>query len=74
MLPHIRQHGQGVEGLGDRLSRVVSIYSNFGLSFSTPELRELRREMQPRLSARRDALYGDSTLFAGSRSVPAERT
>lgn len=58
-----------LDGLGDRLNRVVSIYSNFCLSFSTPELRELRREMQPRLSARRDALYGDSTLFARVQEV-----
>ncbi len=58
-----------LDGLGDDLDRVVSIYSNFCLSFSTPELRALRRVMQPRLSARRDDLYGDNTLFERIRVI-----
>jgi len=58
-----------LDGLGDRLARVRSIYANFCLSFSTPELRDLRREMEPRLSARQDALFGDTTLYARIRHV-----
>lgn len=52
-----------LDGLGDRRSRIESIYATFALSFSTPELRALRRTMEPRLTARRDALYGDVDLY-----------
>ena len=58
-----------LDGLGDRLARVRSIYENFCLSFANDDLRALRRTMEPRFSARRDALYGDVALYARVKQV-----
>jgi peptidyl-dipeptidase Dcp len=60
---------QAMEAAGESLRRVWAIYGTWGLSFSTPELRELRRELEPRLSARTDAIYQDAGLFQRVRAV-----
>jgi peptidyl-dipeptidase Dcp len=58
-----------MEAAGESLRRVWAIYGTWGLSFSTPELRELRRELEPRLSARTDAIYQDAGLFQRVKAV-----
>ena len=58
-----------LDALGGQLDRVVSIYYNFALSFSNDGIRALRRKMEPILAGRRDALYGDTALFARVQQV-----
>ena len=53
----------------DVLELVESVYYNWAWAHASPELRELRREMEPRISARNDALYGDTALYARVRNV-----
>ena len=52
-----------LDQLGEGLSRVQALYSNFSLSFSSKELRDLRKEMEPRLAQWRTELYGDQDLY-----------
>lgn len=60
---------RALDQLGDTLDRVASIYHNWSYSFASDELRALRRTLEPRFSARRDALYGDTALYARVRHV-----
>ena len=52
-----------LEEAGELLRGVSSVYSTWGLSFSGPEIRELRRELEPLLAARTDGIYQDPVLF-----------
>ena len=54
-----------LDGLGDDLDRVVSIYSNFCLSFSTPELRA--RLIAEAKKCSKPLCF---TVFVASRSFP----
>ena len=56
-----------LDQLADTLELVQGVYDNWSWAHASPELRALRREMEPRLSARRDALYGDTDLYARVR-------
>ena len=52
-----------IERLGSALSHAHALYSNWSSSFTSDELRALRQEMEPRLTARHDHLYGDVVLY-----------
>ena len=56
-----------LDGQADTLKLVESVYYNWAWAHASPELRELRREMEPRIAARNDALYGDTALYARVR-------
>jgi len=54
-----------LDQLGESLDRVRALYSNWSSSFTNDEMRMLRRDMEPRLSAWQAELYGDSELYQG---------
>ncbi len=58
-----------LENAGSALRRVTGLYGNWSWAFVTPEIRALRREMEPIFAARTDALYQDTALFARVRHV-----
>ena len=60
-----------MEAAGEDLRRLWAIYGTWGLSFSSPALREIRRRLEPRLSARTDAIYQDAGLYQRVEAVAA---
>lgn len=61
------------ERAGAALERVSAIYSVFAGTLSTPELREVEREMAPKLAALDDAITQNERLFARFEAVFAAR-
>ena len=56
---------QAIDQLGMGLSRARAIYSNFSSSFSSPDLRALRKKMEPRLAAWHAEVYSTPELYLG---------
>ena len=54
---------KALDQLGSGLTRAQAIYANTSNSFSTPEIRDLRRELEPRLAAWRAKVYSDQNLY-----------
>jgi peptidyl-dipeptidase Dcp len=61
------------ERAGATLDRVAAIYSVFAGTMSTPELREVEREMAPKQAALDDAITQNEKLFARLEAVYAAR-
>lgn len=54
---------EAIDQLGSSLSRVQALYANTSNSFSSPELRTLRRDLEPRIAAWYAQVYSDRTLY-----------
>jgi peptidyl-dipeptidase Dcp len=61
-----------LERMGSTLERVHSMYHLWCDNFSTPAVREVAQEMEPRLTAARDAIYQDRALFDRLMATPTD--
>jgi peptidyl-dipeptidase Dcp len=62
-----------MERSGQVLERVSAVFNNQTGSDSTPELRELDKELSPRLAAHRDAIHLNGALYARIAAVYEQR-
>ena len=63
---------EALERSGDLLRRVGAVFSTLAGSCSTPGIREIEKEVAPRLAAHADAILLDPGLFARLEAVPAD--
>lgn len=61
-----------LDRLGEPLKRVRALYAQWSACFSSDEMRALRREMEPRLTAYESEVYGDQKLYR--RALNASHT
>lgn len=61
-----------LDQLGEELHRVRALYSNWSSSFSSPDLRVMRREFEPRLAEQNAAIYGDKNLYKRTLNASKE--
>jgi peptidyl-dipeptidase Dcp len=62
-----------MEREGSVLDRVGTFYGIWGATLSTPEVRAIEKEMQPRLSAHNDRILQNAKLFARIDAVYQQR-
>ena len=60
-----------LDRLAENLHRVRALYANWSSSFSSPELRQLRREFEPKLAAFHTSIYSHQKLY--QRVVHAQK-
>ena len=58
-----------MERSGDAFTRVYTVFGVYNSTMSTPELREVSKEMAPKVSAAFDAQFQDAALFARIKAV-----
>ncbi len=61
-----------LERMGATLERVLAVYDLWSSNFSSPEMRAVAQEMEPRLTEASDAIFQDRALYDRLRAAPVE--
>lgn len=65
---------EALERAGSTLDRVRSVYGLFCSNHSSPELRQVRKRMAPRLAAHRDAIHQEPRIIERLKPLLADRS
>ena len=63
-----------LDNLAESLNHTRALYTNWSSSFSSPELRSLRREFEPRLAAYHNSIYSHQGLYKRVLQVQQDKT
>lgn len=69
--PTVQNTVLAIEAAGGSLRRVLGVYGTWCLSFSSPELRQVRRDLEPKIRAAHDNLYQDGSLYGRVKAAVA---
>jgi len=60
---------EALEQMGAQLEKVLAVYDLWSSNFSTPQLREIEKRVEPELARVRDSILQDSALFERVQQV-----
>ncbi|MGH1578503.1 M3 family metallopeptidase [Planktotalea sp.] len=64
---------EAMEGAGEKLDQVLSVFYSLAGADSTPKRQELQRDFSPKLSAHSSAIYANADLFSRIETLWNER-